>query len=66
MEHYTLLSQYLKGEIRQKINLLDEIDLTHDGGLIAVTRWATLKEVEDLIEGYEVKSKPTNNESKFI
>jgi hypothetical protein len=54
MSNYKLLVDHLKGELRQRIRMIDVSDLRdEDECMIAITRWSTLIEVERLIENYE-------------
>jgi hypothetical protein len=54
MSNYKLLVDHLKGELRQRIRMIDISDLRdEDECMIAITRWSTLIEVERLIENYE-------------
>jgi hypothetical protein len=54
MSNYKLLVDHLKGELRQRIRMIDVSDIRdEDECMIAITRWSTLIEVERLIENYE-------------
>jgi hypothetical protein len=68
MSNYKLLVDHLKGELRQRIRMIDVSDLRdEDECMIAITRWSTLIEVERLIENYESgKNKHVDDESKSV
>jgi hypothetical protein len=68
MSNYKLLVDHLKGELRQRIRMIDVSDLRdEDECMIAITRWSTLIEVERLIENYESgKNKHIDDESKPV